>query len=65
MDGTIGLGVYGSVYVTGMTLEQARLAIEMHLSQSLLEPEISLDVYAYLYFPRLHHREDSLMPLQE
>jgi polysaccharide export outer membrane protein len=47
MDGTIGLGVYGSVYVTGMTLEQARLAIEMHLSQSLLEPEISLDVYAY------------------
>jgi hypothetical protein len=45
MDGTIGLGVYGSVFVTGMTLEQARRAIEMHLSQSLLAPEISLDVY--------------------
>lgn len=47
MDGTIGLGVYGSVYVTGMTLDQARRTIEMHLSQSLLAPEISLDVYAY------------------
>jgi polysaccharide export outer membrane protein len=47
MDGTIGLGVYGSVYVTGMTLDQARRAIEAHLSQTLLEPEISLDVFAY------------------
>ncbi|HEY7426752.1 MAG TPA: polysaccharide biosynthesis/export family protein [Gemmataceae bacterium] len=47
MDGTIGLGVYGSVYVTGMTMEQARRAIEAHLGQTLLEPEISLDVYAY------------------
>lgn len=47
MDGTIGLGVYGSVYVTGMTLDQARRAIESQLSQYLLAPEISLDVYAY------------------
>ena len=47
MDGTIGLGVYGSVYVTGMTLDQARKAIETHLGESLLAPEISLDVYAY------------------
>ncbi|HEY7313480.1 MAG TPA: polysaccharide biosynthesis/export family protein [Gemmataceae bacterium] len=47
MDGTIGLGVYGSVYLTGMTLDQARRAIESHLSQTLLAPEISLDVYAY------------------
>jgi polysaccharide export outer membrane protein len=46
-DGTIGLGTYGSVYVTGMTLDQARQAIETHLSQFVLKPEISLDVYSY------------------
>jgi polysaccharide export outer membrane protein len=47
MDGTIGLGVYGSVYVAGLTLEQARRVIEQYLGQYLLAPEISLDVYAY------------------
>jgi polysaccharide export outer membrane protein len=46
-DGTIGMGVYGSVYVTGMTLDEARKAIETHLSQFILRPEISLDVYSY------------------
>jgi polysaccharide biosynthesis/export protein len=47
MDGTIGLGVYGSVYVAGMTLDQARRAIEEYLSKDLVTPEISLDVFAY------------------
>jgi polysaccharide biosynthesis/export protein len=47
MDGTIGLGVYGSVFVTGMTIDQARKAIEDHLSNFIQDPEISLDVYAY------------------
>jgi polysaccharide export outer membrane protein len=46
-DGTISLGTYGCVYVTGMTIPQAKLAIERHLSQFLLEPEVSLDVFAY------------------
>jgi polysaccharide biosynthesis/export protein len=46
-DGTVGLGIYGSVYVTGLTLAQAKVAIEKHLSQFMLEPQISLDVYAY------------------
>ncbi len=46
-DGTIGLGIYGSVYVTGMTLAQAKFAIEKHLSQFMADPEISLDVFAY------------------
>jgi polysaccharide export outer membrane protein len=46
-DGTISLGTYGCVYVTGMTIPQAKHAIEMHLSQFLLEPEVSLDVFAY------------------
>jgi polysaccharide biosynthesis/export protein len=47
MDGTIGLGVYGSVYVTGMTLDQARQAIETHLGQFIDKPEISLDIFSY------------------
>jgi polysaccharide export outer membrane protein len=46
-DGTVGLGTYGSVYVDGMTLAEAKLAIEAHLSQHLLNPEISLDVSGF------------------
>src|SRR5438105_14305188 len=46
-DGTITLGSYGSVFVTGMTLCQAKAAIERHLSQYLLNPIISLSVNAY------------------
>jgi hypothetical protein len=43
----VTLGIYGSVLVTGMTLEQAKRAIELHLSQFLFDPEISLDVAGY------------------
>jgi polysaccharide export outer membrane protein len=46
-DGTIGLGTYGSVRVVGLTLAQARSAIEEHLSNYLQKPEISVDVFAY------------------
>jgi polysaccharide export outer membrane protein len=46
-DGTVGLGIYGNVYVTGMTLEQARQTIEQHLSQHIYRPEVSVDVLAY------------------
>jgi polysaccharide export outer membrane protein len=46
-DGTIGLGVYGSVFVDGMTIDDARAAIEAHLSQFILRPEISLDVAGF------------------
>lgn len=46
-DGTISLGLYGSVNVVGMTLQNAKLAIEQHLSQYLYKPEVSVDVYAY------------------
>ena len=41
------MGIYGSVYVTGMTIEEARQAIENHLSQYVLKPEINLDIYSY------------------
>jgi len=47
MDGTITLGTYGSVCITGLTLCQAKAAIERHLSKYLLNPEISLTVQAY------------------
>jgi protein involved in polysaccharide export with SLBB domain len=46
-DGTISLGTYGGVYVAGLTIAQAKCAIEQHLSRYLLEPQISIDVFAY------------------
>ncbi len=46
-DGTITLGTYGCVNVTGLNLCQAKAVIERHLSQYLLNPEISLSVAAY------------------
>ncbi len=46
-DGTVGLGTYGSVFVAGMTLPQVKCAIEEHLSQFLLKPEVSVDVAAF------------------
>jgi protein involved in polysaccharide export with SLBB domain len=46
-DGTISLGNYGCVYVAGLTLGQAKYAIEQHLSRWLLNPQISIDVGAY------------------
>ncbi len=47
MDGTVSLGIYGSVYVNGMTCEQARRAVEQHLAQYIHNPRVSLDVLAY------------------
>ncbi len=47
MDGTVGLGIYGNVYVNGMTRDQARCAVERHLSQHIHNPRVSLDVLAY------------------
>jgi len=46
-DGTIGLGSYGSVSVTGKTLADVKRAIEAHLSQSLLDPEVSVEVQGF------------------
>jgi protein involved in polysaccharide export with SLBB domain len=46
-DGMVRLGIYGSVHVAGLTVPQAKAAIEAHLSQFLQKPEISLDVFAY------------------
>lgn len=46
-DGTINLGIYGSVYVSGMTVDEARRTIESKLSESFDEPSVSVEVFAY------------------
>lgn len=46
-DGTISLGIYGQVYVAGMTLETIKCVMEQHLSQFIHEPEVNVDVLAY------------------
>jgi len=46
-DGKVNLGTYGSVPVAGLTLPEARAAIELHLAQFLLKPEVSIDVAGY------------------
>ncbi len=52
-DGTIGLGIYGSVLVGGMTFEQAREAVADHLrtlpgrNLKVEAKDVSVDVLAY------------------
>ena len=46
-DGRVNLATYGSVYVAGKTLEEARAAIEEQLSVDLEDPEVFVDVLAY------------------
>jgi polysaccharide export outer membrane protein len=46
-DGSVRLGLYGSVKIAGLTVNNARAAIESHLRRFLQDPEISLDVAAY------------------
>jgi polysaccharide export outer membrane protein len=44
MDGTVGLGAYGDVFVAGLTLAEARQAIEAQLERALVAPEVTVDV---------------------
>ena len=46
-DGKVNLGSYGRVRVVGMTIEEAREAVEGHLAQYLEDPVIALDVRGY------------------
>ncbi len=46
-DGMLSLGVYGEVYVAGMTLPEVKMQVERHLSRYLHHPEVSVDVLAY------------------
>ncbi len=46
-DGRINLGIYGTVYVSGMTVQEAKLAIEQHLTQYLDNPRVAVDVGSF------------------
>lgn len=46
-DGKVNLGTYGRVRLVGMTIEEARTAVESHLSQYLEDPQVALDVLGY------------------
>lgn len=46
-DGTISLGIYGSVNVAGMTLNEVKGAVERTLVKYLYHPEVNVDVLAY------------------
>ena len=46
-DGTVSLGIYGSVNVAGMTLDEVKGAVERKLAKSLYLPEVNVDVLAY------------------
>ena len=46
-DGFITLGSYGRVYVSGLTVDEARDAIEFHLSSHLDHPQVAVDIFAY------------------
>jgi polysaccharide export outer membrane protein len=43
----VNLGTYGSVYVTGLTIEEARSAIEEQLTEYLDNPQVVVDIFAY------------------
>jgi len=46
-DGTVNLGTYGRVRVTGLTIDEARSLIDEHLSRYLQNPNASVDVFSY------------------
>jgi len=46
-DGMVNMGMYGTVYVAGMTIDQAKVSVERQLRKHLLDPKVSIDVYAY------------------
>ncbi|NIM07700.1 MAG: hypothetical protein GTO53_00705 [Planctomycetales bacterium] len=43
-QGTVNLGGYGEVFVAGLTLAQAKYAIEKHLDEFLESPEVFVDI---------------------
>jgi protein involved in polysaccharide export with SLBB domain len=46
-DGKVTLGMYGQVHVAGLTLEQAKAAIDKHLAEYLDNPQVAVSVFAY------------------
>lgn len=66
-DGTVSLGIYGSVYVSGMTLDEVKGVVEHHLADQVKDPEVNVDVlgynskvyYCYLRRWRIRRERDS------
>ena len=47
-DGRVSLGVYGEVYVAGMTLAEVRAAVTQHLAANgIQDPRVAVDVSTY------------------
>lgn len=46
-DGTVSLGMFGSVKVDGMTTAQVKNVIEHHLATYFVEPRVSVEVTTY------------------
>lgn len=46
-DGTVNLRSYGQVGVAGMTLAEAKLTLQQHLSRFLESPNVTVDVVSY------------------
>ena len=46
-DGYVTLGSYGRVYVSGLTIDECKDAVELHLSKHLDHPQVAVDVSAY------------------
>jgi polysaccharide export outer membrane protein len=46
-DGKVTLGMYGQVNIAGLTVAEAKAAIEKHLAEFLDEPEAAVTVFAY------------------
>ncbi len=47
MDGTVTLGTYGNVSVIGLTVSQAKAAVEQHLLQFFDSLEVSVEISGY------------------
>lgn len=47
-DGRVSLGIYGDVYVAGMSLSEVSLAVKEHLeANGIHDPKVAVDVAAY------------------
>jgi polysaccharide biosynthesis/export protein len=46
-DGRINLRQYGTILLTGKTIDEARQAIEKHLAKFFISPEVSVEVKGY------------------
>jgi polysaccharide export outer membrane protein len=46
-DGTISLGIYGTVYVAGLSLQEITAAVEQRLGDFMSDPQVYVDVLAY------------------